>query len=703
MKKSFIFSCVCAIIVFICSFAVLCPTVYRAHAVSSGKPISTSLPSQGKVITHGSIDSSGTVTVSKEMDCVVEFLISGKNIQCIEISFAKGYNDTVDMAFENTIDGSFKDRKAIYASVAKGDKTACVALASADYTAVRIWLNKDCVVKSVTAYNSPPIDEIVLMKNNTLRYVVTVIITLLLGAAAFFVDKKFNLAGRFCKTVKANYIRICTFIIGSGAAIALGFLTELVYRLIAGADSVGNGFNTASCVTFCVIYTAIFILFYERKNMAQKPEKALFFMILAAGIYIILAQPFSHNSWDIDSHYPWALENSFVGTAYYTGADLGVRTNSLFSLVKTLEENLFQIRNLEMADEYTVYSVAADSGLAQKASGIFIAVARLFGASFYIKYLAGELANLLIYATVCYFAVKKLKTGKMIVSIIALLPTNIFLAANYSYDYWTTCFCLLGTAYFVSELEQPDKPITVWETIVMCGAFAIASLPKLIYVLLLALPMFMRKNWVEKKQRYIYFAVLMAIFAAVFAKFFIASLSHATSEGDSRGGDVGPGEQIAYILGNPLEYAKNLISFLKGYLSISGTQGYISFFAYLGYGRTYAIFLLLLAVAIVTDKGPNNSFKGSVLIRILALLMYFGMAALIATALYISFTPVAAQTINGCQPRYITPLIAPVALTIANPGLQVFKNKAIYNTIILTAASAAVLYDIYRVVALPMM
>ncbi len=60
---------------------------------------------------------------------------------------------------------------------------------------------------------------------------------------------------------------------------------------------------------------------------------------------------------------------------------------------------------------------------------------------------------LLTYALTVYFAIRKLKSGKMIMSVIALFPTNIVLASNYSYDPWVTGFSLLGTAYFVSEMQ----------------------------------------------------------------------------------------------------------------------------------------------------------------------------------------------------------------------------------------------------------
>ena len=198
--------------------------------------------------------------------------------------------------------------------------------------------------------------------------------------------------------------------------------------------------------------------------------------------------------------------------------------------------------------------------------------------------------------------------------------------------------------------------------------------------------------------------VFFAVFAVVFVMFVIKSLTSVTSVGDLRGGaGVNSTQQVKYILLTPVGYAKTLLKFLKDYLSIPTTRQYISFFAYLGHGKTAYIFLALLGISVLFDKGENNSFKGSVWISILSVLMFVGMAGLIATALYISFTPVGYDGINGCQPRYLIPLLAPMALTVANPGIRVFKSTAVINKVVLILATAALFFDLCYVVAIPMM
>ena len=127
-------------------------------------------------------------------------------------------------------------------------------------------------------------------------------------------------------------------------------------------------------------------------------------------------------------------------------------------------------------------------------SGLFMALTRFFGGDFVDVFASGKLANLLIYAFTCYFAIRKLKSGKMIATVIALLPTNIFLATSYTYDYWVTCFGMLGMAFFIDETHHPERPVTMKNAILMCASFAIASLPKLVYAALLIIPFFLTKK-----------------------------------------------------------------------------------------------------------------------------------------------------------------------------------------------------------------
>ena len=129
---------------------------------------------------------------------------------------------------------------------------------------------------------------------------------------------------------------------------------------------------------------------------------------------------------------------------------------------------------------------------------------------------------------------------------------------------------------------------------------------------------------------------------------------------------------------------------------------YVSFLAYLGKSKGYIVFQIVLLFTMLTGKNGDKS-NCPWWIRALSVAMYVGMAALMATALYIDFTPLKSETIAGCQPRYLIPLLPPMCLTLFGSGIRVFKNKAVYNTAILAVLSTTVIYSIVKLIVIPMM
>lgn len=696
MKRRIIFSAICGITVFIITMAMACPNQKIQEMLPVGDPVSTATAASGVSVTKGSIESDGTVKPDGTRPVVVQFKIESDSvIKSLRIKYKNSLKNSFNFAVELTRDGSFKDAMPVNLTVNKGVDFCCAELEPAKYSEIRIWFPEKCVFEGVSFYKTSLEPQACAAKPTVTGCLWVAFWTVTAFTAVFFIDKRFRLSEKITSYLKKKSVRITMLVLGVGISVILGMITEIVFRLVLGADSLGNGFNRASCASFCAVYVCIFALIFERKGLAKKPEKALLIFVLTAGTLTILAQPMGHNCWDLDTHYTLALENSYIDTAYYSEADLDIKSNKVVASVKTLEKSEEAKQILNDADKIAIMRTGIRRKVTHLPSGMFIAVARMFGADFYTKYVCGEFANLLLYATVCYFAVKKLKSGKMIASVIVLFPTNIFIASNYSYDHWVTAFMLLGTCYFVSECEQPEKPVTVYETVVMCGAFALGSLPKQIYILLMALPFFIRKNWKTKRAKKNYYLILIAFFAAVFLMLLIRSFGavSATSTGDTRGGDVNPSEQLSFILTSPFKYAGILLKFLWGYLLPAGMPDYIALFAYFGLGKTAIIFQLMLLFTMLTGKnGEKRSCPW--LTRILAILMYIGISAFIATALYIDFTPLKSNVIEGCQPRYIIPLLPPVALTLFGSGIRVFKNKAVYNGIVLTVLCAACLFDI---------
>lgn len=703
MKKKIVFCVLAAIIAFVLSFAVVCPSMYRVTYEATGEAQAIVSASSGNAVSGGTIAEDGTITTDGGI-CLVEFPVNTGEIKSVEVNYATGSEYTLTFAIIGTMDGTFTDLEPVHANIAINDKSAVATLFPAEYKAIRVEFPKDCRLRDISLYNTLPEEKTINIEIASWRYVLVCIVTLFAMVAAFLIDLKFGLCDIILASLKENYKKVIKALIGAGASVTVGVVAEIIYRRIFGADGLGKTFNTASFAMFATIAAFIIILIMCRKSFAERPEKPLFFIIMAVGLFTIISQPMGHICWDIDSHYPWALEHSFFHIANYTDADLAIQYNSIISTNPSYADSEAAKNLLYLMGDAVTLQKRVVFSIGHLPAGLAIAVARLFGASFYIRFLCGQFANLLIYATAVYFGVRKLKRGKMILATIALFPTNIYIASNYTYDYWVTGFALLGAAYFVNELERPHEPYSVKDTVIMCAAFMFAAMPKQIFVILLLLPLFVRKHNVIKKNRRHYLIIVAVFFAITLLLFALRSVYTISGGGDTRGGNVNPTEQISVIFANPINYATILIKFLLEYLSIGSMKQYISNFAYLGFGSLSGVFIASLCFTALTDKSRESRFKGSIIGRIAAVFVLLGGAALAATSMYVAFTPVGNSAILGCQPRYIMPVLAPTLLTIANPGIPLLKgHKGIYNFVVLTVLSVALLYEIITVIAIPMM
>ena len=88
-----------------------------------------------------------------------------------------------------------------------------------------------------------------------------------------------------------------------------------------------------------------------------------------------------------------------------------------------------------------------------------MSLSRFAGLSYYEIVTISKLGSALVFCFVCYLAMRRLKSGKMILAVVAMFPTSLYLASSFSYDYWVNCFTILGMAYFVANLQEKDEPI----------------------------------------------------------------------------------------------------------------------------------------------------------------------------------------------------------------------------------------------------
>lgn len=637
----------------------------------------------------------GTYVIKGE-DPYIIFKADNTEAQCLRVSIASDVEQEIPFQIYTALDDQQFSAENVYSStVFKGEQSSIVVLEKGQYVYYRLDIDyADVRLLGIELFDEMPSTVPYKPDFSAKNYLAVILIPIVLAAVVWLSDRKFSFVERACGSIKANRSTILKVAVIAISGLLAAALIELSIGLVTG----GALFNVYRWLFIAGIVELVLTFVFGFKSLKDKPENLFLPIVLILGIVMLFCSPIQHICWDFDSHYKWAVHTSYPGgTTYMTKAYKSieyVNAHTFYSDERDYEQD---IERLNEEEKIFCGETESDLSLAHLPSAVFIAVARFFNASFSVKCNLGRLANILLYSFLCFFAVKKIKSGKMIISVICLLPTSIFLATNYAYDWWVTGFLVLGTAYFVSELQEPDKPISVKDTVIMSFAFALGALPKLVYIIPMGMLLFMRKNWSSKKERIRYYRIIIAVFAVVLLMFMMKSMVSLGSAGDTRGGNVGPRDQVYGMLLAPIGYAKLLLKFLAGYLSIEGMQGYVSFFAYLGYGSLWLIPVILICFTTLTDESNKISFKIPVYMRALSVILFVGMSALIATALYISFTPVGLNAINGCQPRYIIPLLAPLLLLLTGKRLNIIKNKTVYNGVVLALMSFTVMSETYSV------
>lgn len=690
MIKRLLFSVVVFVVVFICLVSMMSPSHAVGRFIPSGEPLEKYFPKDLVSTGGASILSDGRIVVTGSNPNIY---LSGidQELRTVAIKFKEPVSESFEAIMYYDTGEGLNEGEKTYSSAFAGDEWICFVIPSSYCLAARLDINIDYSIESVNLYAEQPILQKSAFKNPWWEYVVCAVISIIIFFAVFFLDVKFEFVKAIFTFIKNNcksiFIGILSIVVSALAA----FVIEIICGHIIGISSDGSMFNIYRyLLIFGIIMTLAALLLFAR-SVGKNPENLLLCLLLIFGTVMIFAAPFGHISWDVETHYKWALDASYIGNAYKTQADSYVISNQdLYWPKDNAADNIANIQRLNDSDDYVISEYKLDKRVTHIPSGIFIALSRFFGANFYWIYTLGKIPNLLIYAFAFFFAMKKLKSGRMILAVFAFFPTNLFLATNYSYDYWVISLSALGISYFVSEMQQPEKQISLKDNIIMCSSLALACIPKQIYAPLLLVPFFMRKNGFKKRKQF--YTICIFAFVLLFLMLVIRSLSTVSSTGDLRGGStVNPANQIMYILGDPFNYSKVLIKFLYSYLSFGGAKEYISNLAYVGYGTGHITMLSLFVVAAFTDKNQYDLNNRYIFVKCFNVLLLLGMAVLLATAFYIDFTPVGSDYISGCQGRYLTPMLLPVTLVIGSGLINNKMNRTLYNYLIFVPCCAVVL------------
>jgi uncharacterized membrane protein len=217
----------------------------------------------------------------------------------------------------------------------------------------------------------------------------------------------------------------------------------------------------------------------------------------------------------------------------------------------------------------------------------------------------------------------------------------------------------------------------------MLISFEIGCLSKPIYIVMALMIVFFGKDKFENRfQEIILKLSVIAMAGLMLYNIFhptpvaggdYALVSNFSYAGDPRNTGSSVTGQIQYILSNPFGYTllllKSMWTMLWEYLS---AQVPFVGYAYLGFSAGWVNWLCLLCAVIAAFYASRENQYFSIEERkfgkrsaiglkyiILNLIMCFGVTAIVWTSMYVSYTAVGADVIEGVQGRYFIPLFLP--------------------------------------------
>lgn len=436
----------------------------------------------------------------------------------------------------------------------------------------------------------------------------------------------------------------------------------------------------------CILIT-LFIWIINIKNIKRYFAGIVAATMLFIGLCNIFTMPVaSYVSLDDEIHYKKSISLSHIFDGYLTEADVQI-FNRNYTIETRVGVDAYNVNKLQELYQGGVVNEKIELhedmyrqlSYAPAAIGMF--VARGLDMSFQYVFYAGKLGVLLLYVILIYYALRRVESGKAIIAVIAMVPTNMFLGTAYAYDVWLTGFLILAIAYIIAVVQEysKGKKVATKDLIIILSAFVLGLAPKAVYFPLMLLILIIPGDAYENpKIKKVFWIISIICMIFVICTFILPMLigSESNAQGDLRGGsDVNSVEQIKFILRNPIQYAIILLRHLWMYLSPETQIDTVGIYGYYGNTTHFTLIFITVMGVVLLDREKIDRCMNNWFARCCTFVSVFASLVLVATALYVSFTAVASPTVAGCQFRYIVPCIFPIAYWMFNFNIENKMNK----------------------------
>lgn len=457
------------------------------------------------------------------------------------------------------------------------------------------------------------------------------------------------------------------------------------------------------------------LLILEKDLVAKKVEVFYLAFALGAGALIIGVSGPCAITWDEEVHFSQVYSMNFGSEVTWNAAAWLNRERGLPS-VNTGEE-LFLLK--QYMNEMVKAPVEVQPGggfqkeyLEYLPMILFFRLGGLLGLPFSVQFAMGRFGNLLACALLNYLAICLAKRKKLLIACICMMPTPLFQSSMYTYDGLIFSAITLGVVLCMNGAENGKRTREGQRVsyAVVCLLFGLGCLAKPVYIPLFLLPLCMAfsggRAGTAKKRRYITAAAV--VFAALCAFFLLSVLSpvlenlmagNAAYGGDIRGGNTGMVGQLLSILEHPAAFLKTMVHQVftmdnfrnfgdktKNQFMVTNLM-FLNMYVLGNLKDAWSLILIpllfLLFLAEPEGEKPLPALADKRKMRLASGGAAAFSALLIWLAMYLAFTPIGSEIIEGVQARYFLPLFLPFAYAVWNGRLRLDIQRTAYCRLVL--------------------
>lgn len=473
-------------------------------------------------------------------------------------------------------------------------------------------------------------------------------------------------------------------------------------------------FNWRTFTFWVIIIELLLSLFLFSDFFVSKLHVLSFVLCMSFGLIMLIC---SHNttSTTLDDETHYSYYNSLSVKKDYSTTDLYMENVLMpFGNQDTEVEiqayqdflNNSSIQFLKDEDEFNRrsinYNLLEPNMINYLPTSILLKVLSLFNMKYTTKLIIARLIKLVFYSLIIALSVRIIPIFKPLTLLIGIIPQSLFLATNFSYDPVVNMFLILAFSIFIKEYHEKNKKLSLKSALIFSVSALFGILPKAVYapVILIAL-LLPKEKFKNVKQRLLFKGTIIGLFVACMLTFILPLLADPSSRNDYRGGNTSAVEQVRLIVRNPVSFItifwREAVLQTPNRLVAPETIGTLSYYGSMSSDTSYLLIWLAIILAAI---GENKKGKISFLRRVILLLIIAVTMCFIWGSMYLGFTPVGENVINGVQFRYFLPFYLPLIYILMGDSIKSNINQKSLVLMVVVMFALAYTISIYNIVIL---